>query len=79
LNFICFQGTHHCHNDDIGYDYECHHHFQLSFSSMMMAVDGAVTNANDTIAMFAFRQALSFSYSSNWDSNNDPCGATSEF
>jgi hypothetical protein len=79
LNFICFQGTHHCHNDDVGCDFEYQHHFQLLFSPMMLVVDGAVTNSNDTIAMFAFRQAFNNFTGSNWYSNNDPCGATSEF
>jgi hypothetical protein len=81
LNFIHFQGTHHCHNDDVGCDhFEFQHHFQLSFSSTMsLIVVGAVTNPNDTIAMFAFRQAFNNFSSSNWYLNNDPCGATSEF
>jgi hypothetical protein len=46
---------------------------------MMMIVDGAVTNPNDTIAMVAFRQSFNNFTGSNWYSNNDPCGATSEF
>jgi hypothetical protein len=80
LNFICFQGIHHRHNGDVGYDFECQHSFQLSFSSsMMFVVDGAVTNPNDMTAMFAFRQAFNNFTGSNWYSNNDPCGATSEF
>jgi hypothetical protein len=48
---------------------------QRSIFSFTTVVVDATTNTNDSIAMKAFRSALtSASFSSNWNSTEDPCG-----
>jgi hypothetical protein len=71
LLLLCIS-FHDDYRDDVTIDGHHQQQLQLSFSLSTIVVD-AVTNTNDTIAMFAFRQAFNNFTGSNWYLTNDPC------
>jgi hypothetical protein len=76
---ISFHDVHHCQQNYDRCGCRLHHvplsttTFSFSHSCSFSMIVDAVTNANDTIAMLAFRQSFNNFTASDWYSNDDPC------